>query len=98
MTELHYLVAPVNSTKGELVADLDDSKTSLHVTAAIDRISGGLRSGNLYAVWEFPERPNPAQAAETARDERPARILVHVGEGELLQLDEAYRLHLTIKA
>lgn len=96
-TSTFHLVAPVTVENGELTADLDDAKTSVRVTDAVDRIIGGMHPGNLYAVWEFTERPNPADADATARDERPARILVHPGRGELLQLADAYRLHLTIK-
>jgi hypothetical protein len=92
----HY-VAPVTAEDGELIADLDDGKTSVKATDAIDRIPGGIRPGSLYAVWDFDSRPNPAEALSAAREERPARILVHVGGGEMLQLDDSYRLHLQIR-
>jgi hypothetical protein len=92
-----HFVAPVTVKDGELTAHTDDGKISVRITDAVDRIVGGMHPGNLYAVWEFEERPNPAQAATTAQQERPARILVHPGHGELLQLADRYRLDLTVK-
>jgi hypothetical protein len=96
-TAAFHFVAPVTHTGGDLVADLDEGKTSVRINDAVDRISGGMRPASMYAVWEFEERPNPVQAADRARDERPAHILVHVGDGELLEIADSYRLQLVIK-
>lgn len=94
----YHLVAPVELVERELVADLDESKVCTRIAAGVDRMKAGLRPGNLYAVWDFPhERPNPREAADVARLDRPARVLVHVGAGELLQLSDSYRVHLLIK-
>ncbi|MEU9405542.1 hypothetical protein AB0E08_07545 [Streptomyces sp. NPDC048281] len=92
-----HLVAPVAVEDGELYADLDEGKVSKHLTDAIDRMKAGLRGGEIFAVWDFETRPNPRQAAAAARTERPARALVHVGGGEMLQLADVYRLDMLIK-
>jgi hypothetical protein len=92
-----HLVAPVTVRDGELFADLDESKVSSSMTAAVDRMKAGLRAGEVFAVWDFKQRPNPVVAAEVALGARPARLLVHVGGGELLQLAEEYRIALEIK-
>jgi len=79
---------------GDLVANLDEGKTSVRVNDAVDRITGGIRPASMYAVWEFDERPNPVQATAHARDERPAHILIHVIGGHLLEIADGYRLQL----
>ncbi|MET7363213.1 hypothetical protein ABZS76_32915 [Streptomyces sp. NPDC005562] len=43
------------------------------------------------------EAANGDLTADTAREERPARVLVHVGGGELLEIVDAYRLHVQAK-
>lgn len=92
----YHCVAPVTASGDDLTADLDEAKVSVHITDAVDRISGGLHPASLYAVWEFDARPNPAEAAEAARGERPARILIHAGGGRLLELADRYRLELLV--
>lgn len=92
-----HLVAPVAVEDGDLIADLDEGKVSSSMTAAVDRMTAGLRAGELFAVWDFDQRPNPSVAAEIARATRPNQMLVHVGGGELLKLAEEYRIALEIK-
>ncbi|MFI0967131.1 hypothetical protein ACH4S8_37955 [Streptomyces sp. NPDC021080] len=95
--EGYHLVALVTvHDDGEMSTDLDDSKVSSSITAAVDRMACGLRGSEVFAVWDFPQRPNPAQAAEEARETRPARILAHIGNGILAQLADAYRLDLEV--
>lgn len=96
-TAAFHFVAPVRAADGDLFADLDEGKTAKRVTDAVDRMTGGLRPAAMYAVWEFEERPNPVQAADAARSERPARVLVHVGGGELLEIADSYRLQLQVE-
>ncbi|MCP9209590.1 hypothetical protein [Streptomyces cucumeris] len=91
-----HLVALVDVTDGEMTTDLDESKVSSSITAAVDRIPAGLRAGEVFAVWDFEKRPTPADAAAAARERRPARVLTHVGGGILIQLADAYRLDLEI--
>lgn len=92
-----HLVALVTvAPDGEMSTDLDDSKIANSITAAVDRMACGLRGSEVFAVWDFEQRPNPAKAAAEARDTRPARILAHVGNGILVQLADAYRLDLEV--
>ncbi|MDQ1041524.1 hypothetical protein QFZ75_008026 [Streptomyces sp. V3I8] len=92
-----HLVARVTvHADGEMSTDLDESKVSSSITGAVDRMPSGLRGAEVFAVWDFEQRPNPAEAADAARQERPARILVHVGNGILKQLTDTYRLDLEV--
>jgi hypothetical protein len=100
----YRLVAPVELTEpdqryeSELVADLGESKVCKEIEAGIDRMPAGLRPASMYAVWDFPEaRPKLREAHEAARSERPARLLVHVGQGVLLQLAPRHALDLLVK-
>lgn len=94
--EFHLVATVTVDSNGEMSTDLSDSKVSSSITAAVDRLSVGLRGGEVFAVWDFEQRPDPARAAEEARQTRPARILVHVGSGTLVQLADAYRLDLDV--
>lgn len=92
----HYIVAPVRSADGSLIADLDDAKVSVSITDAADRLTGGARPGNLIAVWKHPDtRPNPADARAHAAMLTPHQVMVQLADGELLLLDDRYTLSVT---
>jgi hypothetical protein len=93
----HFLVAPVSTEGGDILADLGESKVSASITGAVDRMQAGLRAGEVFAAWEFTKRPNPAEADESARYRRPDRLFVHVGGGQLMTLADEYRIALEVK-
>jgi hypothetical protein len=95
-TAFHF-VAPVESVDGDLIADVLQGKRSVRITDAVDRLPGGIRAASMYAVWDFPASASHDQVAVALHTERPARILIHVSNGELLEIADHYRLQLIIK-
>lgn len=90
----HFVAAVTVHPGGELSCDLAESTVSSSITAAVDRLPGGLRRAEVFAVWDFEQRSHLAQAVEEARQVRPARILAHLGGGVLKPPHDALRLEL----
>jgi hypothetical protein len=76
---IHHIVAKVAQKSGgdELVVT-DEIKVAVKVEDAVNRI--GSWTGDIFAVWSVPSRPNPAEAAAYVQDHDPESMWLISGE------------------